>query len=65
MNERPKSGPHHAEDTVGGILIEFVADFVPHDSPEFIEHARKGRLAGAPPIPDYLKGDSKKNLPST
>ena len=64
MNERPKSGPHHSENTEGGILVEFIAKMLPHDSPEFIERDKKGRPAGAPPIPDCLKGMPKPDLPA-
>lgn len=61
MNERLKTGPHHSSDTDGGntILVEITAEMVPHDSPEFIEHARKGRPPGSPPIPDYLRAKPK------
>lgn len=58
MNVRPVNGPHHADDTDGGdntILVELVLTPVPHDSPEFIEHAKKGRPASAPPIPDWMR----------
>lgn len=37
------------------ILVEFTAEMVDPDSPEFREHDRKGRPPSAPPIPDYLK----------
>ncbi len=52
---------HHSDDTRGekAILIEFVAAMVPHDSPEFLERKRLGRPAGSPPIPDYLKAQSR------
>lgn len=61
MNSKPERGLNHSDDTEGGevILVEFVATMVPHDSPEFIEHARKGRPQGSPPIPDYLKQEPK------
>lgn len=54
-------GPHHADDTTGKdvILIEFVAEMVPHDTPEFQEHAREAAMR---PLPDYLK-DQSKNAP--
>lgn len=59
MNERPKTGPHHSEDTEGGILVRIHATMVPHDSPEFIERAKMGRPPGSPPLPDYLRAKPK------
>ena len=58
MNDTPDRGPHHADDTTGEnvILVEFVAQMVPHDSPEFQERARR---AAERPIPDYLKPKPK------
>lgn len=61
MNSKPDVGPHHSRETNGGnsILVEFVGEFLPHDSPEFIERAKKGRPPGSPPIPDYLRRGPK------
>ncbi len=58
MNTPPHDNPHHAGDTRGDdvILVEFVAEMVPHDSPEFQERARR---AAERPIPDYLKEQPK------
>lgn len=54
MSDTPDRGPHHSDDTGGHdvILVEFTAEWIPHDSPEFQERAR---LAAQRPIPDYLK----------
>jgi hypothetical protein len=38
------------------ILVEFTAEMVPHDSPEFRERARQ---AAERPIPDYLRQQPK------
>jgi hypothetical protein len=46
--------------SVDTILVEFVAEMVPHDSPEFRERAK---LAAARPIPDYLKPPPKPENP--
>lgn len=57
MSESPEPGPHHADDTSGDkvILVEIVAEKIPHDSPEFQERARQARQR---PLPDYLQSKS-------
>lgn len=57
MADTPERGPHQDPDTLGHkvILVEFTAEMIDPDSPEFREHDRRGRPPGAPPIPDYLK----------
>jgi hypothetical protein len=65
VNDTSLRGPHHSDDTHGDgvILVEFVAEMVPHDSPEFQERARQ---AAKRPIPDYLKPAPKPDQnPST
>ena len=44
------AGPHHSEDTDGGnsIIVEWTAELLPHDSPEFIERANRGGRTGKP-----------------
>ena len=61
MNTKPDVGPHHSPDTDGGnsVLVEIVAEWLPHDSPEFIERAKRGRPPGSPPIPDYPRRRTK------
>jgi hypothetical protein len=53
VNNTPDRGPHHSDDTGGDnvVLVEFVAEMVPHDSPEFRERQRLVTKR-----PDYLKG---------
>jgi len=55
VTDMPDRGPHHSDDTRGDnvVLVEFVAEMMPHDSPEFRE---RQRLVAKRPIPDYLKG---------
>ena len=54
----PDRGPHHAEETYGEkvILVEFVEDQRPKDSPEFQERAKR---AAARPVPPYTREQSK------
>jgi len=58
VSDTPQRGPHHADDTGGDkvILVQFTAELLPHDSPEFQERARQARQR---PIPDYLKDKPK------
>lgn len=46
----PYTGTHNT------ILVEFTAEWLPHDSPEFQERARR---AAERPIPEYLREQPK------
>ena len=50
----PDRGPHHANDTCGHkvVLVAFVEDQRPKDSPEFQERAKR---AAEWPVPPYLR----------
>lgn len=57
MNEEPKPPRRRSKFTCAEntILVRIHAKMVPHNSPEFIERAKKGRPPGSPPIPDDLR----------